>query len=64
MSGAFLKCSTLKAVSFEGNMPDASMSIFKGTPTDLECFVKKSSGWTENVFPVNGSENSRKVVIK
>ena len=63
-ASAFLKCSSLKIVSFEGRMPKSSAAIFKGTPADLNVVVKKDAGWQGPMFPVNGGDNARKVVAK
>ena len=63
-ASAFLKCGSLKIVSFEGKMPKSSAAIFKDTPADLSVVVKKDAGWQGAMFPVNGGDNARKIVVK
>lgn len=62
-ASAFLKCGSLKMISFEGKMPKASASIFKGTPVDMSVSVKKEAGWKGDVFPTNGGDNARKILM-
>lgn len=64
-SGAFLKCSKLKYIEFEGDEPSKiAANAFKGTPNETVIYAKSNAAWSGDVVPMNGGENARKLERK
>lgn len=64
-SGAFLKCSKLKYIEFEGDEPSKiAANAFKGTPDDVVIYAKGNTTWSGDMIPSNGGENARKLERK